>query len=288
MANNRFGNTERFCTCCGAEKQKQQSVCPQCRQVYDVRQRCAQMNPFGAGGIGWSTQVSHPSFKKNAGKNRIASIIFALIVCIIIFVVLLIKGDMELNSNGMRLFGILMAVLWGFWIIWMIAASIPKKDWEGVVAQKDSKLEEYYSRTGDNSNVRQSRMKYTVTIHKKDGSTKKITELDRTFWYDYLHEGETVRYHGTNMTYYEKFDKTHDSYLPCAGCESKRDPRENYCGRCGCILLKGQAVPSVIPPVFSSSQTGIQGVPQAAYCRGCGQPIRTGIRFCGSCGTPVS
>lgn len=277
MAKIRFGTSDRYCTSCGAVTEKQAQICPNCQMPYNISQRCAGISPFGAGGIGWSDQTAHPCFKKNAGKNRLASIIFGAVVCIIIFIVMLVSGDMELNSKGMNIFGIVMAVLWGFWIIWLIASAIPKSDWDGTVGQKESRREEYYSHdsTG-NDRIRQTRMKYTVPIRKNGGGVKKIVEYDRTLWYDYLNEGEAVRYHGRNMSYYEKYDKSHDTYLICAGCSDKRDPRETFCGRCGCVLLKGQPVP-----------VQQQSYMQQQFCRSCGRPINAGKRFCGNCGTPV-
>ncbi|MBR6106420.1 MAG: zinc ribbon domain-containing protein [Oscillospiraceae bacterium] len=286
MAKKIIGYGDRYCTSCGAAMEKQTQICPHCGQPYDVSQRCAQISPLGAGGIGWSTQTAHPSFKKYAGKNRIASVIFAAVVCVIIFIVMLVKGDMELNSKGIRIFGLVMAVLWSFWIIWMIVSAVPKKDWDGVVGQKESRLEEYYDRStdGDRSSFRQTRMKYIVPIRKANGGVKKIVEYDRTVWYEYLLEGETVRYHGRNMSYYEKYDKSRDTFLLCAGCTAKRDPRENFCGRCGCILLKGQPVQAAVPMQPPVMQPPVM---QQQFCRSCGQPIMPGKRFCGSCGTPV-
>ena len=58
-------------------------------------------------------------------------------------------------------------------------------------------------------------------------------------WFDYLEVGDQIRYHGKNMSFYEKYDKTKDEFIPCAGCGYDEDSRASYCGKCGCVLLKG-------------------------------------------------
>ena len=241
MAQKKIGYGDFFCGNCGKPMEKKAAVCPHCKQPYDVAVRCGSINPLGAGGIGWSPEVRNPCFARKKKKNTAAIFIFLLIVCVIIFIAMLTVGDLTLDSDGMRIFGGVMAVLWTFWIIWMIAKSIPKKDWEGTVQGREQQ-EKHFTRHGSDGSTQDSwQMHYTTHLRTTGGKAVKIREIDRPFWYQYLKDGELIRFHGRNMRYYEKYDKSKDLTIPCASCEAMRDSRENYCGRCGCILLKGRS-----------------------------------------------
>ena len=94
MAKKRFGYGDYYCGNCGAPLQKGSAVCPHCAQPYDVAQRCAAVPVIGAGGIGWSAESNNPCFGRTARKNRIASVIFAFVVCGIIFAVMYFTGNL--------------------------------------------------------------------------------------------------------------------------------------------------------------------------------------------------
>ena len=291
MAQKKIGYGDFFCGNCGAPLEKKAAVCPHCSQPYDVRQRCGQINPLGAGGIGWSAETGNPCFKRKSKKNTVAGIIFLLVVCIIIFIAMLATGNLSLDSGGLKLFGILMAVLWTFWILWILIKSIPKKDWEGVVQSHTQKEKHYMRRESDGSSQDRWEMHFTTLLRTTDGKQMKIEEIDKPDWYEYLKDGELVRFHGTHMRYYEKYDKSKDLIIPCASCGAKRDTRENFCGKCGCILLKGQpaAAPVSAPvsapvPVPVPEQTPAPAPAAAAVCPFCGSAVAADQNFCETCG----
>ena len=298
MAQKKFGYGDFFCGNCGAPLEKKATVCPHCKQSYDVSVRCGSINPLGAGGIGWSSETGNPCFGKKQKKNLIASLIFLVVVCVIIFIAMIAVGDLSLDSGGMKIFGGVMAVLWAFWILWMIVKKKKKKDWEGTVQRKEQKEKHYSRKTSGGSYQDSWQMIYTTYLRTTAGQQKKITEIDSRAWYDYLFEGELVRFHGNHMTYYEKYDKSKDIVIPCASCGAMRDTRENYCGRCGCILLKGQPVapptaqPVAQPVIQPAPQPAAQPAPQpapaapqtGAFCPYCGAKTAPGQKFCEACG----
>ena len=317
MAKKRFGYGDFFCTFCGEGIEKGAQICPRCGRPYGNEKYGAE-DPHGAGGIGWSDQAGNPCFKKNNKKNLVASLIFMVIVCVIIYVVLIATGQID-PIGGLPIFGGVLAVLAVFWTIGLIASLSTKKDWEGFVESKDQRVKEY-TRTNEDGIRRQ--IVYKIRFRTLDGKKKTFTTYDSPAWYDYLHEGDRVRYHGKNMSYYEKYDKSNDTVIPCASCGKHRDARETYCGQCGAILLKGQPIVRQYAPAEqqtvwaanppsaqsawaqqmqgyavqnpSASQTAqqpTQSPAQAqgqrpAFCPNCG--ARTdGNRFCSSCGAKI-
>lgn len=71
-----------------------------------------------------------------------------------------------------------------------------------------------------------------------------------------------------------------DGDVVCAICGCMCDRDDNYCGRCGCLLLKDRRPAQTPEPEPEES-------PQPERCRHCGQELRAGVRFCENCGTAV-
>ena len=111
-----------------------------------------------------------------------------------------------------------------------------KKDWEGIVESKKSYIEE--RRGSSNDDTAGYTHVYKLVFRTADGKKKTLRDQNNSRRFDYFREGDRLRYIGS-LGYYEKYDKSQDPIIPCAGCSSERDARENYCGRCGCIMLKG-------------------------------------------------
>ena len=70
-----------------------------------------------------------------------------------------------------------------------------------------------------------------------DGKVKKEYSADRRY-YDYLKIGDKVRYHPNFHYKYEKYDKTHDRFVPCVMCDTMNPVHEDKCKKCGTPLLK--------------------------------------------------
>ena len=57
------------------------------------------------------------------------------------------------------------------------------------------------------------------------------------FWSGYLNIGDRARYH-TKQDYFEKYDKSRDKAIPCAGCRSFFDITLDNCPHCGAPAIK--------------------------------------------------
>ena len=232
-----YGSDDRFCTVCGERVNKAAPVCPRCGRPYG-NMKYGAYPATGAGGVGWSDQVTNPCFKSRMKKNLIGTLIAMVLVTGGVFAAIWFSSKDREISKILPIFGIVAAALWAFWLIWIIAQFAKHGEWEGVVEKRDSYVQDYTKKNTDGSTNYRSRTVYRITFRTNEGKKKVVKEIDRPVWYDYLHEGEYVRYHGKNMTYYEKYDRSRDSAIPCASCGMMRDARETYCGRCGSVIIK--------------------------------------------------
>ncbi|MPN26671.1 hypothetical protein SDC9_174096 [bioreactor metagenome] len=114
--------------------------------------------------------------------------------------------------------------------------NMKKPIWDGRVVNKTEKRKTKTENYGDDEHLVHY-MEYTVYLQGADGSKKKIRIQNNREWYDYLNIGDYVRYHPSFSTY-EKYDKSHDSYIFCNICGKKNDIRENYCCFCKSLLFK--------------------------------------------------
>ena len=121
----------------------------------------------------------------------------------------------------------------------VLIASRKKKSWEGVVEEK--------KKLGAMSREYQhhATYKYRIVFRTNDGRRKVWTD-DHLYVrvYDYLQEGDRVRYIGEVGTKcaFEKYDKSGDEELMCVSCAALNDPRGAYCAVCGAPLMKGNPV----------------------------------------------
>ena len=223
-----IGFSDRYCTFCGSKHKKNDVCCPSCgRELGD--NKFGTMERTGAGGIGYSDRTDDPSFKKFKSTNKKAGFVFLLIISLIIGAVVYFQGAEPIVAVGVVL------IVWFFDFIWFIVSIIPKKDWEGEVINQRT-YEKTVRNGGDDNNVRYETV-YETTFRTDSGKKKKLKETTWHQRYEYFNMGDRVRFIGALKTY-EKYDKSHDDVIICAGCSTLRDPRETYCGRCGCVILK--------------------------------------------------
>lgn len=306
MARKRMGFGDLYCTGCGKPAEKNSAVCPFCGMPYG-KEKYAGKSAYGAGGLGWSDQVTNPCFKSHRRKNLVISLVLMIVFCIALYAGLTLSGQLD-PVGGLPVFGGIMAIIWIIWIIWLIASFVSRKDWEGVVENKNTYTKIVRKGSSDDNDNTYTEDVYEIHFRKNDGRRKKLVSRRVSEWYDYLNIGEIVRYHGKNMDYYEKYDKRHDTVIPCASCGTKRDSRDTYCGRCGAVLLKGPSVQSAfantsgtpsdvtVGPAFQAggavnSVPPYYQVPQAvresvSFCPNCGAK-NNGGKFCQSCGAKL-
>lgn len=240
MAKKRFGYGSFYCWNCGEPIEKEASICPYCKALYEGSQRYGNIPLTGAGGIGWSDQINHPRFKEYASKNQKYSIIFLIIISFIIPFVILIGDDVTLDSEMLIVIPIVLALIWTFGLIWLhFQYGHKQADWDAIVMNKFSENKKHYNK---NRNQYEYYTEYTVVYQRQDGKQIKHTSQNSNE-YDTFQIGEHVHYHGGKYCKgLEKYDKSHDRVLNCIACGYGNDARNNYCERCGCPILKGQPV----------------------------------------------
>lgn len=235
-----FGYGDFFCWNCGKRIEKGVDNCPYCSALYGGNQKYGNVLALGAGGIGWSDKARHPSFKKYFKNQRKAGFIWLIGISIIVPGGLLISKQISLDSEGIFVITGLLGIFWVVGLLFMFMGKKNKPDWDGVVENKRFENKVRKKRDDDGTSYKVSYTEYIVVIRKQNGSIYELKWEDNPAKYEYYRNGDYVHYHGSKyMNYFEKYDKSLDPFLFCVACGDKRDARDNYCGRCGAVLLKG-------------------------------------------------
>ncbi len=186
----------------------------------------------GQSGIrpGYSDRIQHPAIRAALKKNNKAAGVFGVLLVlapiVVTFFMSLQSGESETLGIGFIISGIFLA--------FNLVSSLKKKSerqWDGVVV--DKRIEERRNREGTTETF------YVVKIQKDGGRVK--SEDERAFHhplFDYLQVGDRVRYHPQFNCFYEKFDKSRDTAVPCPICGSNNDITRDVCGRCGVPVIK--------------------------------------------------
>ena len=215
-----------YCTACG-KKRKGAERCPVCGALKDEL-RFKGISRVGAAGIGYSDKIDDPTFSSYKKGIRRLALPISLGIGLLIFVILLITGA-KLGPSA--IFG---GVFFVIFFIPLICYGRKKKSWEGTVVDKKHYPPLRRHHTAD----------YYIRFKTADETIKKQKYFSHTDVFDYLNEGDRVRFVGEigREFAYEKYDKSKDSSITCAACGFYQDPRSTYCSACGCLLLKGKPV----------------------------------------------
>ncbi|MBR6399841.1 MAG: hypothetical protein IKS17_01275 [Firmicutes bacterium] len=180
--------------------------------------------------VGFSDKIYDPAVQAALKKNkRAAAIFFILLILapIVICIILSVKNDD--NSLVAVGFGI-SAVFLVINIISFISQKT-KRQWDGVVVNKYTEVK----RRDPNSDSTQTYR--TVELRTDSGKKKKISASINPY-YEYLNVGDRVRYYPQFNNYYEKYDKTNDTYVICPVCGIKNDITQDTCKRCKVPIIK--------------------------------------------------
>ena len=241
-----FEREDAYCWNCGAKRESGRENCPACGAVPG---RFGAAPALGAGGVGWSDRANHPSFAAHLGRKRrriwfVLTVVSLAIVALAAYFPTLSRamGIVSTHSESIPVALVALLIAWAVGWVFLHANGMRQPDWEGVAT---GKLAEEYAmpmHAGPKRPVRSSRRTMHI-IHflKDDGSEETLSYSDAPAWYASINEGDRVRFHGQNGTNYcEKYDKSKDAAILCAGCRTLRDARENFYARCGCVILKGR------------------------------------------------
>lgn len=227
-----------FCSKCGKEIVAEAAFCSECGSpVTRVIQKKQPLTGSSVR-IGFSDRIKDPSIVAMQKKmNRSAGIFFLILIplpIIATFIVGLVKDDFSYLPVGFVLSAIFLVTN-----IFSFIKNKAKKSWDGVVT--DKKTRNTYERNS-NDDERKTYTEYTVVFRDDSGKRRKLTEGSPTNdahpYYDYLNIGDRVRFHPQFNDFYEKYDKTRDTYLYCAICGKPNDITEEHCKYCNTLLIK--------------------------------------------------
>ena len=218
----------KYCSKCGANIKGAQGICPSCGNTLSDELLYENIEQVGAGGIGYSDITDHESFKAYKKYTKKVQMIGLRLVAAFLIVVLIVTG---IGPVAAVLTGIVIYILM---LIIALLSGRKKPSWEGTVEKK-----RYHRRRNKNDSDKDI---YTVVFRTDSGKKKSQDWTNNSVIYDYLTEGDRVRFLGNlgSPYAYEKYDKSNEFEIPCVSCGAKMDPRYDYCTTCGSILLKGK------------------------------------------------
>lgn len=192
---------------------------------------------------GFSKVIYDPKFKKFLDKHLTKHIIIN-----IIFVSLPLLGLLVFNfiSREHSMSSVFKLGLIGSGILFLLSLLlywIPmyrEKTWDGVVVRKYQEERQKVRKHKRGMHYHTTVTKYTASVVQicKDSGENHEIENDgssENYYYMYLNEGDRVRYH-PRIHYYEKEDKSKDTYVLCPFCKKVCYLNSKICN-CGAPLL---------------------------------------------------
>lgn len=227
-----------FCKRCGERLPNGAAFCIQCGAAvsYGWQQTGGPVKGFGIQ-PGFSDRINDPAVRAAVKRNKKATGVFAFILVLAPIIITLILG---IKDNDYKYIGY-GAIISAVFLVFNLVSAIKKKtekQWDGVVIDKHTELRQERSLSDGDSNY-STHTVYIVRIQKDRGGMKTLEEREYNRpYYEYLNLGDRVRYHPQFNYYYEKFDKSHDSYAICPVCGSRNNIERDTCARCGVPVIK--------------------------------------------------
>ncbi len=225
-----------FCPNCGNKLPDGAAFCSACGSAVGKAQPITM--PVQSVQIGFSNKVNDPSLQATLQKGKKGTLIFALILVLLPIIVAFGIGVSGDDFSVMPIGFIVSAIMLVFNLV-SITKKKSAKQWDGIVIDKQSR--EKHDRDLDDRG-RKTYIEYTTILRDDSGKTRKITEgtpgNSAHPYYEYLSIGDRVRFHPQFHNFYEKYDKTHDTYVYCAICGRANDIAEEHCSFCKALLIK--------------------------------------------------
>lgn len=244
-----------FCQNCGKQIPNDSLFCPSCgvrcalpvqtaepvRTAFaaqpQYQQPATRPQPVNApvNGIapGYSDKIYDSAITAKLKKNKNASRTFFLIMILLPVAIgagiSLSKDDKEFLVGGAFISLVFLVVN-----LVSLAKQKTARQWDGTVVNK------YEERSKRSSDSRGNSEQYYVVEFRTDvAATRKVKETAATrCFFDYLQIGDRVRFHPQFNSYYEKYDKSHDTFTICPLCMRKIDLAKDYCDRCKIPVIK--------------------------------------------------
>jgi hypothetical protein len=236
MAKKIIGYGNFFCWNCGKRIEKRKKSCPYCGFKYSGQDKYGGVSALGSGGIGWSDNTNHSCFKEYYKNNRNYGFIWLIGISILVPAALILTG--QIKFEGFMVISGITAVFWIVGLLFLFKNSRNMPAWDGIVEDKKAFQKTRRKKDGNGNKYNETYTEYIVYIRRQNSDIFELKK-EESAQYDYFKIGDYVHYHGNKYLHYiEKYDKSLDTTVFCACCGNQSDIRDNYCERCGCILLK--------------------------------------------------
>lgn len=233
----------KFCTNCGAELYDNAVFCGKCAMsvANQSHNNGAVSNYNLPRYIGFSERINDPEVIKqiehNNKKGR-GCIFIGIPLPFIIFLIVSFVSE-EIRTADALVFGGGISVVFLLFYLFGSYLTNAKRSWDGVVIDKKTKNKSRRFRDGEVQNYIEYTIYFRTDSGKKEYSvSNSYGAPDYRDYYDYLNVGDRVRYHPQLPFKYEKYDKSHDSEIPCMFCKTINDIQNDRCEVCNCLLFK--------------------------------------------------
>lgn len=237
----------RFCSQCGEQLQDKVKFCPSCGNAASEKPTTgtADTVDFTTGGsIGFSNRINAPEIVEHIKKSKRSARGCAFVVVplpFIIYVIVSFVSD-EVKTADALVFGGGISVAFLLFYLLSCFISNAKRSWDGVVTDKRIYNKTKQVRDDDRWDT-EHYTEYVITFRTDSGKkTRSVERFDRgrddPEYYPYLDIGDRVRYYPQLSYQYEKYDKSHDSKIPCMLCKTFNDIHNDKCESCNTPLFK--------------------------------------------------
>jgi hypothetical protein len=233
----------KFCTNCGTELDTEARFCVKCgKAVANQSHNIDSIPNYNMPGlIGFSERINDPEVMKkieDRNKKGRGCIIIGIPLPLIIFLIVSFASEEVRTVDALVFGGGVSAVFLLFYIFGSFLISA-KRSWDGIVIDKKCKNKSRRMRDGDVQNYIEYTIYFRTDSGKKEFSVSRSNGgPDYRDYYDYLNVGDRVRYYPQLAFKYEKYDKSHDSVIPCMFCKTMNDIQSDCCKACNSLLFK--------------------------------------------------
>ncbi|MCL1798220.1 MAG: hypothetical protein FWG23_00530 [Eggerthellaceae bacterium] len=200
-------------------------------------------NQYGrAGLVGYAPRIDDTGLTDKQGNESRTLLIAAFVSLPILVAAFQVAAFFYTQYS--RLLWLVIGIVLG--IVFMIALLVQSAkrrqavDFEGELVKKDVRKKS----SGDPENgMVETYYLHSLVFSGTDGKTHKHSERQGAkepagnSWPGYLQVGDRVRYHA-KLDYFEKYDKSRDSLLPCVECRSFFDIALDSCPHCNTAAVR--------------------------------------------------